>query len=473
MVPRYLRTLASSWWLVLLVVVAAGASGFLATRGELAHYKSTIRLIVAATANNLSDVDAHAIESQHAQTLAQLASSQPALTDAVVAAGKDGAAASVTATAAADGQFVTITVISTRAAAANAVANAFANTIDLSAARLAGAPTTPLKVTSLGPAIYPSKASTSHRTTGLAIGAAIGLVVALLLVAGRQLLNPAIVDSDELAAVTGLQSLGAIPRNLPNHPLPAATDPRSARAEGYRQIRTTLQATTTLRPLTLAITSATLGEGKTSVATNLAVVLSKAGHRVALIDADLRRPQVATYFGLREGAGLAHVLLGSAKLAEAVQVFDDGRLALLTAGKTVENPSELLGTERLDAILDALAARYEFVLIDTPPVLPVTDALVIAPIVDAVVLVVGLGKATPARVRHAIEAIKRVDADLLGVVPNMAGRGADRDYSYPYNYEHGRKVSRSARHETPYNQIAPHATGGKHSPPQHAADTRH
>lgn len=456
---QYLRAFARSWWLILLTVIAGGTGGYLAYQGETPLYKSSIRMIVATTTNGLDEVAARTISGQRAEVLAQVAPTPPALQDAISAANVAGQASRISSSASANGPFVIVSVVSSNGTVSAAIANAYADTLEASTLRLAGPTSTPLKLTALAPApaaLHPFAPKPRHDVSlGLAAGLVLGCALAIL----RQTFNTSVRDSGELRELTQLTILGTVPRDLPKKTLPAATDPRSARAEGYRQIRTTLQnlnieGTSESQPLKLSVTSATLGEGKTSVSTNLAVVFSRAGHRVALIDADLRRPQVAGYFGIESKVGLTEVLTRQVKLADALHVFDDGRLAVLASGAIAKNPSELLGSDRLEAVLDELGKSYDIIIVDTPPVLPVTDALVVAPVVDGVILVVRLERTTRNRVEHAIEAIHRVNGRLIGVVPNQAGKGRDIDYSYPYRYAASRRGSKRGQNVTPYSSIA-------------------
>ena len=376
---------------------------------------------------------------QRATVLAQVGPTAPAVQDAVTAANESGATSGLSVTASASAQFVTISVSSPKAAVATAVANAYITTLEPSTDRLAGTTSTAIKLTALAPASRPVNPYSPQPKRDVALGLAAGLVLGFALAILRNAFNTAVRDSDELKELTELTVLGTVPRDLPKKSLPAATHPRSARAEGYRQVRTTLLNQYDQRPLTISVTSATISEGKTSVACNLAVVFSRAGHRVALIDADLRRPKVATYFGLSSFVGLTDVLAGSAPLSQATQIFDGGRLAIVPSGRIAREPSELLGSDRMRDVLKQLAEEYEIVIIDTPPVLPVTDALVIAPHVDGVVLVVRLGRTTRNRVTNAVSAIERVTGVIAGVVPNQAGRGKDVDYRYPYRYKPTRR----------------------------------
>jgi succinoglycan biosynthesis transport protein ExoP len=430
---QYVRAVLRSSWLVFLTLLAGGVGGYIAFHGETPLYRSSIRMIVATTTGGLDPVAASTIAGQRAEILAQVAPTAPAIQDALTAAGQTKSAGGLSVSASSSGPFVTVLASSPHASVANAVANAFLNTLDSSTVRLAGPTSTPLKLTSLAPATYAAHPYSPKPKRDVGLGLAAGLVLGIALAILRQALNTSVRDSDELQELTGLTVLGTVPRDLPKKPLPAASDPRSARAEGYRQVRTTLLNQSEKHPRTIAVTSATLGEGKTSVACNLAVVMGRAGHRVALVDADMRRPQVAAYFDLEpDQAGLAEVLAGTESLDRALQAFDSGRLAVLTAGRIPKEPSESLGSENMANILDQLALDYEFVIVDTPPVLPVTDGLVICPQVDGVILVVRLERTTRNQVKHAIGAIDRVNGELVGVVPNQAGAGRDVDYGYPY-----------------------------------------
>jgi capsular exopolysaccharide synthesis family protein len=300
--------------------------------------------------------------------------------------------------------------------------------------KLEGSADSAISVSNLAPASLPGKpVSPSIKRDG-GFGLLVGLLLGLVIATVREALDRTLRDSSDVSELTDLAILGTVPRDLPKKPLPAMSSPRSARAEAYRQVRTTL-TNGQQRPLrTMAVTSASLGEGKTSVATNVAAAFSRAGHRVAIVDADLRRPEVATFFGLKPERGLTDVLAGNCLLSEALNVLDDGRLAVLTSGARPDNPSEALASPGMKQVLLQLADEYDYVFVDTPPVLPVSDPLVIAPLVDGVIVVVQLGRTTRDRMQRASKALDRVNATILGVVPNMSGKGRDRDYRYPYRY---------------------------------------
>ncbi|WP_375489739.1 polysaccharide biosynthesis tyrosine autokinase [uncultured Jatrophihabitans sp.] len=462
---NYLRGLVRSWWLILLVVIAGGLGGFVIYEHATPLYRSSIRLVVATTNASDDPASAQALSAAQAQSLAQFATTTPGILDAVKQAGLPNASPSVSAGAGATQPFVSIDVVSPDPQVARRVANAYAVTALRTKNRLSKS-SGGVTVTALAPASDPGSPFSPNAKQDIGLGLAVGLVLGIALALLREALNRTVRDSSELSHLLSLKVLGTVPRDMPKTVLPARTHPRSSRAEAYRQIRTSVLNASTRRPLTIAVTSATLGEGKTSVATNLAAVFSRAGHRVALVDADLRRPRVADFYDIDTEYGVSEVLSGEVSLGNALTYFDDGRFAVLTCGRIPANPSEALGSAAMTAVLAELAREFEFVIVDTPPLLPVTDALVLAPNMDGVVFVTRLGHTTRDRVLRAKSIIDRVDANVLGVVANQASKGADSDYRYAYQ--------ESGKRRAPGTTVIPtdreiDVTLGPDSPSRHAA----
>ena len=236
-----------------------------------------------------------------------------------------------------------------------------------------------------------------------------------------------------------------VPQALEKVPLPTITHPSSGRAEGYRTVRTNIAFTGGHESMgRLVITSATPGEGKTSVSSNLAIALARGGRSVVLVDADLRRPRVSSVFALEdEGPGLVGLLAGAATVAGALRTVDGGGLAVLPAGGTLSNPSELLGSDRMKAVLGELDAMFETVIIDTPPILPVTDALVLSSAVSGVIVVVRLGVTSRERLKRALASLRKLNAPLLGLVANGAVASGDAAYGYGKKYGYERRGGRA------------------------------
>jgi succinoglycan biosynthesis transport protein ExoP len=267
----------------------------------------------------------------------------------------------------------------------------------------------------------------------LVVGALLGLGAAFLI----DYLDRTIRDEDELQRYSGVPNLATIQR-LPtpkkNAPplVVSRSDPGSATAEAYRNLRTAVRFLALENELQLVqITSSHPGEGKTTTATNLAFAASKAGQRVLLIDCDLRKPQVHNFLGLGNYKGLTNVLLGEAKMHEVAQeLADSNGLLVITSGDVPPNPAELMAGDGIRRALVQIGKRFDLVVLDSPPVLAVSDPQILAEFVDGVILVVS-GTSTDSRsVSRAVERLSQVDANTLGTVLN----GADLSEAPAYEY---------------------------------------
>lgn len=218
-------------------------------------------------------------------------------------------------------------------------------------------------------------------------------------------------------------------------------EPNSSAAEAYRSLRTSLQIIGLRRPAqTILVTSPVAAEGKTTTAVNLAVTMARAGRRVVLVDLDLRRPRLDQFFGLDRELGFTSVLVGDAPLSEALAPIwvADGvpYVQVLTSGPIPPNPSELMGTARVSELLASMQSFADLVIIDSPPLIPVTDALVLSGRVDGVLLVVGAGQTRRRHLGRAAELLQQTEAPILGAVLN-ATTAQHRGYGYGYGYGHG------------------------------------
>jgi non-specific protein-tyrosine kinase len=185
---------------------------------------------------------------------------------------------------------------------------------------------------------------------------------------------------------------------------------------------------------TIVITSSVPDEGKSTTAVNLAIAFAEMGRRVVLIEADLRRPRIAEYLGVEGAIGLSNVLAGQVAVADALQPWGHGQLQVLASGFVPPNPSELLGSRNMSALLSRLRAEFDVILIDTPPMLPVTDAAVVATHADGAVLVARSGKTAQARIRTALASLRAVDAQVLGCVLNMQPTKGSVEHYYGTYY---------------------------------------
>lgn len=273
----------------------------------------------------------------------------------------------------------------------------------------------------------------------LLFGLLVGVGLALL----RELLDDSVRSKDDFERlVPDVPVLGLIPvvstwRGKDDPYLVSLEEPTSPAAEAYRTLRTSIQFIGLDQPMqTLQITSANTQEGKTTTLANLGVALARSGPTVAIVCCDLRQPRIHEFFGLSNEVGFTSVLLGKVPLAGAIQeVPQQARLFVLASGPVPPNPSELLSSKRTVEVLGSLQAEYDIVLIDAPPVLPVTDSLILSGRVDATLLVVVAGSTSRKEAVRAMELLRQVEAPVVGALLN----GAETADSYGYTNESARK----------------------------------
>jgi polysaccharide biosynthesis transport protein len=296
----------------------------------------------------------------------------------------------------------------------------------------------------VSPATVPTKPSSpkpiNDAIVAFIVGLAIGVAIALL----NDFLDDRIKSHDDLEAASGgLATLGLIPNisywvNRKTAKVITVERPNSPPSEAYRGLRTSIQFVSLEQSIVLIeVTSSSAGDGKTTTSANLAVSMAESGQRVILVSCDLRKPRIHEFFGLPNSIGFTSVLLDETSLSSAcLPVPGVEGLWLLPSGPAPPNPSELLGSQRGRALFQTLGERFDAVIIDTSPVLPVTDAAVIATIADAVLVVCSAGKTTVKELSKGLELLKRVDAPILGTVLNQA-LASDAYVYYHYGEDDG------------------------------------
>lgn len=276
-----------------------------------------------------------------------------------------------------------------------------------------------------------------------AIGGAIGLVLAATAAFLLEYLNDTLKSPGDVARVLQLPVIGYIAEIQGEKDRPyVAEQPRSPIAEAFRSLRTNLEFAAVQKPLnTLLVTSVGSSEGKTTTATNLAIVIAQGGKRVVLLDADLRRPRLHRFFNLSNRAGLSEVFRDHIKLEDAIQQTGIPGLGVITSGSIPPNPAELLGSEKMSQIMAQLLETADALVIDSPPFL-VADASVLAAKVDGVLLVIQPGRTNGNAAMAMLEQLQRGSARLVGVALNRIPRrrayyyGGYRYYYSPY-YAYG------------------------------------
>ena len=329
------------------------------------------------------------------------------------------------------------------AATAQAVADSLIKAIDtLEKPRTGG--TSPVSLSVITPAESPTMPSAPNTRLNLFLGLLVGLALGVAAAILRTTLDYRILGEADLRQVTDVPLLGGIAfdQDATRKPLLTQAAAQSPRAESFRQLRTNLQfANVSGHAKTVLITSSLPGEGKSTTATNLAIALAQAGQTVCLMDADLRRPMVSEYLGLERNAGLTTALVGVADVNDLLQTWGDDNLFVLSSGQIPPNPSELLGSDEMKHLLTRLEQVFDTVVIDAPPLLPVTDAAVLAQHVGGVVLVVGAQKIKHHDLERSMSALNMVGANILGVVMNYLPTKGPDAYAYSYYGNDGAKPS--------------------------------
>jgi capsular exopolysaccharide synthesis family protein len=303
-----------------------------------------------------------------------------------------------------------------------------------------GKSSSPIKATIVSPASYDGKQVSPKVVLNLLIGAVLGLVIGVAMALVRDLLDTTVSSADDVEKTLDAPVLASIQYDgdVPKHPLLTEAASHSSRVEAFRLLRTNLQfLDIDTRPRSLVITSAIPSEGKTSTATNLAIALAQTGLRVLLVDGDLRRPKVASVLGLERSVGLTTVLVGRSELQDSIQKHTDSGIFFLASGPIPPNPTEVLQSRAAQELFDRVSQMFDMVIIDGPPLLPVSDAAIMARDVDGAILVVRHGKTTKEQLRQASVRLAQVDATLLGVTVNMTPKRGGKSYGYGYGYGYG------------------------------------
>ena len=355
-----------------------------------------------------------------------LSTSEPALAEQVTATTPD------------QTPMIEIDVVDDDPAQAAATANAVATSLSTVVQKLetpTGMSQSPVRVETVAQATAPSSPSSPNVSRNLTLGLILGLLVGVGIAILRERLDSRVRDPEVVQEQTGRPVVGVIPYD---EGLGVSHDAMHASgvfrvSESFRMLRTNLQFLLTERGRSFVVTSGLRAEGKSTVSVNLAQVLAGAGTRVCLIDADMRKPSVCQYLGLDEPVGLSDVLIGRLDVNDAMH-HPSEELAILPAGKTPPNPSELLASAHMRALLERLTGEYDVVLLDSPPVLEVTDAALLSTIAGGTLLCVAAGKTTRRGVDAALEALHTAGGEVSGLVLTMQ-RGRD---AAGYGYGYGR-----------------------------------
>ncbi|MDZ5620018.1 polysaccharide biosynthesis tyrosine autokinase [Nocardioides bizhenqiangii] len=278
-------------------------------------------------------------------------------------------------------------------------------------------------------------------------GALIGLLLGIALAVAREVLDRTVRTAENIAEVTDAPVLASVgfDNQIKSSPLLTDLGTFAARTEAFRLLRTNLQfIDLDQKARVLVVTSAVPGEGKTMTATNLAIALAQTGRTVLIVDADLRRPRVASALGVDPAVGLTTALVGKTQIEDAIQVHEASGLHVLASGAKPPNPTEILQSRVTHDLIRRLRQSYDMIIIDAPPLLPVADASVLSTLADGAILVVRHGQTTRDQVVDAVNRVTQVGGRLYGVVVNMVAKRAIGSYYY-YYYEETKPVEQQRR----------------------------
>ena len=300
--------------------------------------------------------------------------------------------------------------------------------------------TTVVTATIITPAVVPTSATSPKLALTLALGLVLGLAIGVGQAVLRKTLDVSIRTEDDVAEATTHSVLARIPfsTSISKDSLAVVNDPQSPLAEEYRRLRANLSFMDldSDRTPIYVITSSLAGEGKSITAINLAFSFAEDGIRVLLIDADLRRPMIASYLGMESAAGLTTVLVAKARLADVVQHVGANHLDILPIGAIPPNPVELIASTSMSRLLATAAQEYDVIIVDSAPLVPVVDTTLLSTLTTGTLVVVGAGKVKTPELQEAMESLSRAKATVLGVVLNMVkskdGAGHGGNYYYYY-----------------------------------------
>jgi succinoglycan biosynthesis transport protein ExoP len=280
-----------------------------------------------------------------------------------------------------------------------------------------------------------------NKKLNLVLGAIVGLFAGVGLSFFFEYLDNTIKTPDDLKRYLGLSFLGPVPhldltetQGLPCPEMIALHKPKSHISEAYKGLRTSvLFSFPDHSPKTLLITSSSPSEGKTITSVNLAITMAQAGSRVVMIDCDMRKPRLHRLLNMKNEKGISNLLVGHCQLEDVLQAGPVDNLKIITCGHCPPNPSELLVSSKLKTILDELKESFDHIIIDSPPVVAVTDSVIISRVVDGVILVIHGGVTSKEVIMRGQDLLKNVNAPLIGAIINNIDPGK-RSYYYYYQY---------------------------------------
>ncbi|MBF4589293.1 polysaccharide biosynthesis tyrosine autokinase [Curtobacterium sp. VKM Ac-1395] len=461
----YITVLRKGWALILVLALigVAAAAGYSLLKKPV--YSTSAQVFVSTqTSGSASDLaQGNTFTQQRVLTYSNLVTTPivllPVISSLKLDMTTDQLASRVTADAPLNTTLIAITVNDTdpvqAAEIANAASQSLTNVVQNIEATDADGQST-VKLTRVKQADVPSVPVSPNVPVNVVLGLLIGLALGVGLSVLRQALDNRVRTEADVERISAKPIVGGIAfdSKASERPLIVQADPRSPRAESFRTLRTNLQFVDIgSKARTFVMTSSVQSEGKSTTVANLAIALDSAGYRVILIDADLRRPRVAEYMEVETNAGLTDVLIGRAELEDVAHPWGRGNMVVLPAGPIPPNPSELLGSQAMQKLIERLESEFDYVLFDAPPLLPVTDAAILSKKASGAIVVVASGKTLKGQLAGAVQSLENVDAPIAGFVMTMMPTKGPGAYGYGrYGYAYGYGIEEDADRQTASKQ---------------------
>lgn len=449
---EYLIILRKYWILVVVTTVVGLAAGLGLSLLATPEYQSKTQLYVSVRSDGGSTgdlVQGANYSRQIVNSYVTVVSSSAVLDPVVEELNLDMTGAElanhVTAASPSDSALINITASSDSpeeaAAIANEIGESFKNVVQTQLEPEENG-ASPVSLTTTQDALVPKSPVSPNILLNLALGLLIGLAVGYGIAILRTVLDRRIHTTEDIEQITDKPLMGEIidDPEVEKNRIVVASKPRSPRAETFRALRTNLQFLNigSKKPV-FVISSSTPAEGKSTTALNLAATLAQSGSSVVIVEGDLRLPTFAKYLDIEGGAGLTDVLIGRAELADVLQRWGRDPFYVLPAGRIPPNPSELLGSTEMEETLNTLKEQFDYVIIDAPPVLAVTDAVVLGKWATGLLMVVATGTTTKTELNDALQTLETAGSNVVGIVATMIPQ--KKPGRYPYGeYGYGAKT---------------------------------
>ncbi|MDJ0396351.1 polysaccharide biosynthesis tyrosine autokinase [Rhodococcus sp. G-MC3] len=479
-IQDYLQILRTRWMIIVVTVAVAVLGALAVSLLTTPTYQSCSRVFVSTSGGSTvtESYQGNLFSQQRVASYSELVTGETLAARTIDELGLDmspsALASKVTAKSTPDTVLLDTCVVDDSPAVARDIANSLATQLttlvrELETPEDGGSPAAGVRLVEQA---QESATPISPKTTrNLALGAAVGLLLGIALAVLRDRLDNTIKSRSKLEAVAKTPLVGSLPfdKTLKEAAIVQFGVAHSPSAEAYRELRTNLQFLEVDHPpRVIVVTSAVPAEGKTTVAVNLALALAEAGHHVALVEGDLRRPRVSKYMGLIGSVGLSTVLAGQAGLSDVMQPTSFEGLEVLASGPLPPNPSELLGSEASRRIIEELRGRFDYVIVDGAPLLPVTDSALLTTHSDGALIVARFGHTSESEVARAVGNLETIGAHILGAVFTMMPSGRKGGDNYSYYYETDKSIPRQTPHPVAPGTVST-AWDGTSSTPEPAA----